>query len=189
MSQNKIVCMGDSLTDGYGLDENVRWTNLLSQVLDVEVINSGISGDTTAGMLNRFYNMAISFKPNYIIIMGGTNDISMNIPDNFIIANILAMTRLAKHHGIIAIIGIPTPYFIPDVDSEERQFIDDVRLQSRISAFQKSLIDFAVSDDLAYIDFSSDMKRSHFMEDGLHPNEEGQKIMAEYAKNCLTMYL
>lgn len=97
MDKGKVVCIGDSLTEGYGIQEHERWSNLVADQSEIEIINSGISGDTSAGMLSRFNKMVIKLNPTHVIITGGTNDLLLNIPDNQIIANILAMTRYARH--------------------------------------------------------------------------------------------
>ena len=97
MGTLKIVCIGDSLTEAYGIPGTFGWTYLLSKQLPVQVINSGISGDTTAGMLARFQFMVIAHKPNFDIIMGGTNDLSLDVPDSLILSNIHSMACLAKH--------------------------------------------------------------------------------------------
>ncbi|MFT6707865.1 MAG: acyl-CoA thioesterase-1, partial [Flavobacteriales bacterium] len=54
MQIKKLVTLGDSLTEGYNIDKLKRWTKLLHQKHNLEIINSGISGDTTTGMLSRF---------------------------------------------------------------------------------------------------------------------------------------
>ncbi|MHA1719447.1 MAG: GDSL-type esterase/lipase family protein, partial [Promethearchaeota archaeon] len=89
MNQTKLVCLGDSLTEGYDIDLNQRWSDLLKENFNFEIINSGISGDTTSGMLARFHQMVVIHKPSHVIIMGGTNDLSMNLGDEAILCNIL----------------------------------------------------------------------------------------------------
>ena len=188
MNLKRIVCIGDSLTAGYGVQTNHRWTHILSTDLNIEIINSGISGDTTAGMLARFYEMAIKHKPDAIIITGGTNDICLNLPNNMIIANILAMTRYAKHHGILPIIGIPTPFFSQGTFTNEPPFIDVSSLGKRIDSFQKTLKQFALNDTQSFIDFTKHMNPDLFLIDGLHPNEKGHKLMSENAKLSLNFF-
>ena len=188
MNLKRIVCIGDSLTAGYGIQTNHRWSNLLSNDLKIEVINSGISGDTTSGMLARFYEMAIKHKPNYIIITGGTNDIWLNLSNNIIIGNILAMTRYAKHHDIIPIIGIPTPFFYQGDFTDQSPFIDVPSLSKRINSFQKTLKQLALDDNQNFIDFTLNMNPELFLKDGLHPNEKGHILMSVNAKLGLTSF-
>lgn len=189
MNKVKIVCIGDSLTEGYNVHESKRWTNLLRDKLNIEIINSGISGDTSAGMLARFNEMVIKHKPSHVIIMGGTNDIFQNLSDNHIISNTLAMTRYARHHEIISIIGIPTPFYHLDDFTDNNQFIDIDSLFKRIHIFHQALRQFILDDEQRFIDFTTNMKADLFFNDGVHPNEKGHECMSEIAKQSLNTIL
>jgi lysophospholipase L1-like esterase len=185
----KLVCIGDSLTEGYGIRQAYRWSNLLNKDLNMEIINSGISGDTTSGMLARFHNMVIVHNPTHVIITGGTNDLWFNLSDEQIISNILAMTRYARYNGIISIIGIPTPYYYDKQVCPNSTFLDAKTHSERIEGYRKKLISFALEDGLNIIDFSLNMTCDLFLEDGLHPNERGHEIMKENAENVLLQIL
>ena len=50
----KILCLGDSLTYGMGVLHKERWSSLVAEQTGYTVVNRGISGDTTGGMLARF---------------------------------------------------------------------------------------------------------------------------------------
>ena len=185
MKPQKIVCMGDSLTEGYGIRQGCSWPSILNHILPHEFINSGISGDTTAGMLARFHEMVITHKPEYVIIMGGTNDISFNVPDNQIIGNIVAMTRLARHHNIQSIIGLLPPFFIPKEYEDDSLFVELPVLYKRLIEYQDTLHKFILVDEQPNIDFSKNMLPNFYLFDGLHPNEKGHEVMAENAKEQL----
>lgn len=185
MDKVKIVCIGDSLTEGYQIPAGSCWPSLLNQESAYEVVNSGICGDTTCGMLARFHEMVILHKPNYVIIMGGTNDIWFNTPDQQIIGNILAMTRLARHYKIQSIIGIPTPYYLPEPGEGKHFFMNLKGMYLRLGEYIQTLKQFALDDNQPIIDFSLHMNAGLFLEDGLHPNKEGHQKMAEVAKNSL----
>ncbi|CAM1366939.1 GDSL-type esterase/lipase family protein [Tenacibaculum xiamenense] len=182
MTKKKIVCLGDSLTEGYGVDISKRWSTLLSEDLNLEIINAGISGDTTSGMLSRFYETVARHKPNYVIIMGGTNDIWLNIPDNEIIGNILAMSRHARFYEITPIIGIPTTFLNLEDYNDESPFISVSTFSKRLSSFKNLLRKVFIDRNKTIIDFSSNMSSEMFLEDGLHPNELGHNQMFLNAK-------
>ena len=175
MQQPKLVCLGDSLTEGYGIETQHRWSDLLKKEFSFEIINRGISGDTTAGMLARFQNDVIAHQPTHVIIMGGTNDLWQGLSDEQILSNIRTMTRHARYHNFEAIIGLPTPFFY--YDPAMTPFADAQWFDERLNIFRKKLQSFAENDERHFIDFAKNMKPEMFLEDGLHPNEEGNKVM------------
>ena len=70
----KIVCLGDSLTYGFGVSRSNSWTNIVNKETRLEIVNKGINGDTTSGMLARFNEDVVKNSPDIVFIMGGTND-------------------------------------------------------------------------------------------------------------------
>lgn len=77
-SERVLLCLGDSLTAGYGLDESEAWPALLQRRLDRElpgwkVVNAGVSGDTTAGALQRL-DWLLRSKPAAAFVCLGGND-------------------------------------------------------------------------------------------------------------------
>lgn len=87
----KIVCIGDSITYGYNVDYNQSWIHPARQKTGYEIINCGINGDTSGGMLARFYDDVITEKPDYVHIMGGVNDIICINNADIVKPNIMAM--------------------------------------------------------------------------------------------------
>ena len=180
MSIKKLLCLGDSLTEGYEVDPSVRWTSLLSDKLNIEIINAGISGDTTAGMLARCECLIVNHKPSHLILLGGTNDLWFGLKDEFILSNIHAIRRQARYHKVIPIIGIPTSVMnINELNMVHENYSECIR------SFQNTLINYCNEDDQVYIDFSKDLKVEHFIADGVHPNKEGQKVLMQNAEEVL----
>lgn len=178
MQIKKLVTLGDSLTEGYDIDKSKRWTKLLHQKYNWEIINSGISGDTTTGMLSRFSEDVLAHKPSHLFIMGGTNDLWLNLSISQVIANIHAMTRQAKFHGIVSIIGIPTPIITRENYPMDTYFVDDLNLAKKMAEYQKDLKRYALEDGKDMVDFSG-MDVGLLLDDGVHPGEEGQVWMME----------
>lgn len=185
----KILCIGDSLTDGYGLDLPLRWTNLLAKTLSVQIVNEGISGDTTGGILSRFYHLIQKENWTHVFIMGGTNDLYFDIEDEIILGNLKTMTRQARHYDIKYCLGIPPPYYYADPSLIENQFLTSKALADRIEHFQQVLRKFAIRDETTYIDFSTHMPVQFFLEDGIHPNEAGQQQMHNIAKPVFQQWI
>jgi lysophospholipase L1-like esterase len=87
----KIVCHGDSLTEAPDLAINYTWPILVERRLNLKTINSGIGGDTSGGLLGRFYADVVRHQPDLVVILGGTNDLWWDLEVNQIQANIFAM--------------------------------------------------------------------------------------------------
>src|SRR5947209_5966483 len=94
----RVVFMGDSITDAWKLAQSFPGK---------PYVNRGISGQTTPQMLVRMYPDVIDLKPAAMIVLAGTNDVSHNTGPataEMIEQNTMAMTELAQHHGIRAIL-------------------------------------------------------------------------------------
>src|SRR5258706_5896858 len=101
--EDRIVFMGDSITDGWKLDQYFPGE---------PYVNRGISGQTTPQMLLRFRPDVIDLKPRVVVILAGTNDIAGNtgvMSNEDIQGNIQSMAELAKAHGIKVVLSSITP--------------------------------------------------------------------------------
>lgn len=177
--------MGDSLTYGYGIKRDEIWTSLLKTKLNMEVINKGISGDTTAGMLSRIYYDVILNKPTYTLIMGGTNDFIWNLRIEEVEANLAAMAFQIMQNNIIPIFGLSIP-ICKDAAKKNWGFIGQfdnineclIKLNGWIKIFSKNY-------NIKVIDFYSIFCKGggkvydEYYIDGLHLNKYGHKKMIE----------
>ena len=83
----KLLILGDSISAGYGLKKSENWVQLLETSLrlsgiDLKIINSSISGDTTIGGLSRIESDLEEHKPNYVLVELGGNDALRGYPIN-----------------------------------------------------------------------------------------------------------
>jgi len=187
----KIICHGDSLTHGADIEPEYRWPALLHNALGgIETLNTGISGDTTAGLLSRFGADVIVHKPDVVILMGGTNDFWWGLPVNMVMANLYAMAYQAQHHGIAPVFGLPTPF---DANQAAKQPWNPpesgyARLLDNVQALRQKLATAARESEIPVLDFyrlftddSGTVSTALFLEDGVHPNGQGHREMAEMA--------
>jgi lysophospholipase L1-like esterase len=194
----RVVFMGDSITDGWRLDEYFAAQ---------PYVNRGISGQTTAQMLVRMYPDVIDLKPAAMVVLAGTNDIARNNgPQTFemIQENIMAMTELAQRHGIKVLLCsvLPVsdyPYLaqqagrgvVPATPAGVRGGRAIVRQRMtigrppedilKLNAWMKS---YAAQVNGVYVDYFSALVddkgwlKDGLANDGLHPTADGYKIMA-----------
>jgi lysophospholipase L1-like esterase len=74
----RILVLGDSFAWGYGVEEAERFSQLLESMMDVEVVNAGVSGYSTDQELLWLQNEGIKYDPDLIILVFAGNDIGDN---------------------------------------------------------------------------------------------------------------
>lgn len=183
-----IVCIGDSITEqNYHVHDRLNYVGRLSEKL-IEtfgriqfVFNTGMSGGTTGSVLARLEQDALRFKPNLVMVMLGINDAAQgadNIP------------QFRKNYGFIidsvkgagSEILLLTQNYV-DFDSEPAA---DVRRS--YPGYVKAIREIAVVCRAPLCDIHRKWKdsidedpnlHSYLMNDGLHPNENGHRFVAE----------
>jgi acyl-CoA thioesterase-1 len=166
-----IVALGDSLTEGYGVEENQAYPAVLEARLQKEgfsctVINAGISGETSSGLLSRI-NRVLLLKPDIVILCTGANDGLGGIDHRRIRNNISRMVRTFKESqvtvilaGMKMLVNYPLSYTEPYA-----------RLYAEIADQEKILLIPFFMEGVAG-------KPELSLADGIHPNAEGYRIIA-----------
>jgi lysophospholipase L1-like esterase len=183
-----LVCHGDSLTEASDLDRQSIWPSLVGRRIKINVLNSGIDGDTTAGLLSRFYHDVVRHGPDYVLIMGGTNDLWWNLDMKLIQANIFTMTCQAEYHNIVPLVGLPLPMVVERARKQDFMAPQGgyQKCVEKLAALAKTLTMLAQQNKIACLDFyqpffndTGAVQENYFLEDGLHPNENGHRLMAQ----------
>jgi acyl-CoA thioesterase I len=169
----KIVALGDSLTAGYGLLESQSYPALLQQRLDAEgykyeVVNAGVSGDTTAGGLRRLDWALEGGDVRVLIVALGGNDGLRGLPVDEMKKNLTAIiTRAREQHVVVILAGMEAP---PNYGQEYA------------TAFRSAFREIAARERVLVIPFLLDKVAGQSQlnqGDGIHPNEQGTRIVAE----------
>lgn len=175
----KIVAIGDSITYGFPYSPEQSWLYFVAKELAVELVNSGVNGDITSGMLSRFASDVCRYKPSHVIIMGGTNDAYEGMEVSQVVGNIKKMVQLARDNQITPLIGLPIP-------------CNDWSAEILLGECREAMQEYAATNDLIYIDFYTAMVDEDTAEiksglhcDGVHPNEAGYRLMADVAISAL----
>ena len=170
----KILCLGDSLTAGYGIDQDLAYPKLVEQRLLAEgvklkVINAGSSGSTTASALGRLkWYIKGNGAPDILLLALGANDGLRGQDLVHTKDHLSQVILLAKKEGINVLLAgmkIPTNYGL-----------------TYANAFEKMYSDLAKEHDIHTIPFLLEgvaMIPALNLPDGIHPNAKGHKIMAE----------
>lgn len=183
-----IVCHGDSLTEGSDIESSYTWPHLVENSLKVKVINSGIGGDTSAGLLSRFSQDVVRHQPEMVLILGGTNDLWWDLEVNLILSNIFTMACQARYRNIVPIVGLPLPLFMANIRLQDMMapLTGWDKCVNKLSELVRALAASANASDIACLDFhhpfldeNGDALGKYYLEDGLHPNKLGHRLMAK----------
>lgn len=193
LPRRQLYCLGDSLTFGYGVSPRERWLNLTSRDCAWRLMNRGVCGDTTGGMLVRLRELLCAGrKPEAVLLMGGTNDIFYSGSAAGARANTGAMIQQLLTAGVLPLVGIPMS-IVPDWHPEDWGAVVDFDgarellasygnwLDAYCRAFQVFTVDFRP----LFLDAAGRARRELYL-DGLHPNREGHRLMAELLCRRLT---
>ena len=184
--EERVVFMGDSITDAWGRGVKAPFFP------GKPYINRGISGQTTAQMLLRFYPDVIALKPKAVVFLAGTNDIGGNLGPvtlESIENNLAAMADIARANGIRVVIAALTPV----CDYHRPQTAQ--RPPEKILALNQWIKDYSARNRYVFLDYFSatvDDKgffKADITNDGLHPNEAGYAIMAPLAQKAIDQAL
>jgi lysophospholipase L1-like esterase len=182
----KIVCLGDSLTYGFGVHRGEDWVSLTAGATGRELVNRGVCGDTTGGMLARFQKDVLAAKPEAVLLMGGANDILTSGTDAAARSNMSAMIQQADSAGVIPVVGIQIPFDPEHVRADWSELTDFSEANRILSAYGDWLRKYCGIFHIPTVDFAALFKNagsgaSALYWDGLHPNAKGHAAMAELA--------
>jgi len=114
-NDSTILIIGDSLSAGLGVAYNQSWPSLLQDRLNkngytIQVVNAGISGDTTAGGNERLPKLLIQYAPEIVVIELGGNDGLRGTSIDSIESNLRSMIKAALDRDAqIILIGMQLP--------------------------------------------------------------------------------
>jgi lysophospholipase L1-like esterase len=198
----KILTFGDSITRGVreGIKKTQTFTYYLGVLLNkdgfhAEMINKGISGETTSGAVVRIERDVTREKPHYVTIMYGTNDAFIDdyanetghlprIPIERYKINLQAIIQKLKVNNIKPILMTPIPmgrFWGSDVGIYKKNGIN-----FKLKEYTEAVRNIAREENIPLVDHFNEWlnweKRGKdidtWMTDGIHPNPKGHRLMA-----------
>lgn len=158
-----IVCFGDSLTSGTGADRGRDYPSRLAVMLDRQVINAGIPGNTTAQGLARLQEDVLSKEPAAVFITLGGNDLKNGIDRPTAFANLREIvSRIQASDALVVLGGVDIPFYG--------------------KGFGKAYEELAEETGAVLVEnvYAGILGRPSLMSDPIHPNNEGYAIMADH---------
>src|SRR5690606_1947520 len=170
---NTILVLGDSISAAYRIPVESGWVSLLQERLDEHrpghytVVNASISGDTTAGALNRLPPLLEKHRPDQVIVELGGNDGLRGLPLKGMRDNLQAIIDLSRQQGadvVLVSIDLPTSYG-SHFNQRFTQVYDELEKSNKLPRVS---LGFKLLND-----------RNLIQEDGIHPTEEAQPLLLD----------
>jgi len=190
-----IICFGDSLTAGFQspTKDNPQgrptpygeWIQEFLGPTGV-VRTSGVCGEVTGEMVLRFRRDVLAHRPNFVVILGGTNDLGWNAAPEAIMGNLISLYEQTRAAG-----SVPIPVTVPSIRVEQSGgspdgdawIADHIARRGRLNGL---IHGYAQSKQLAWIDLfgataepSGRQLAAEYSNDGLHLSTAGYRLLAE----------
>lgn len=184
LAQNskKLLILGDSITEGYGVPQDKAFPAQLQLKIDRDKLNwkviaAGSSGSTTASGLERLKWLSKN-KPDIILILLGSNDGLRGLKPDDTEKNLNAMLEWASKNKITSILG--QLYAPPNYGKDYTKKFESIFKKSA----EKNNVPLA-----PFILQNVAGKKDLNLSDGIHPNEKGHEIVAQDLYVYLKSYL
>ncbi|MEK2643993.1 arylesterase [Bdellovibrio sp. BCCA] len=172
-AQKKLIVLGDSLTEGFGVAKEAAYPAVLEKKLheagkkEWTVINSGVSGSTTASAVTRMKWLYKS-KPDAVLLVLGANDGLRGLKIEDSEKHLAEAIEYSQKQNVRVILG--GLYMPPNYGA------------AYTGKFKKMYESLSKKYKLTFIPFVLDKvggNPKYNLADGIHPNEEGHKIIAD----------
>ncbi len=176
----RLLIIGDSLSDAYEMPRESGWAYLLSQRLGTsyEVINASISGETSAGGLARLEVLLKRHDPDRLLVVLGGNDGLRALNPSHLRSNLDAMIDQARASGVeVALMQIRLP---PNLGPAYLR---------RFEAVYPTLAERHAIPLLPFFLESLFDRPGMMMDDGIHPSESAQPLMLDQVWPALQDWL
>lgn len=180
MNNFNFIFIGDSLTFGYGVHKEQSWVYNLNREFSLSSLNKACNGDTSTGILSRYYKDVIKYSPKKIFLMCGTNDLLMGKKTKDIVDNLEVMIKDALEINSKIILGIPPNVIgsMAEVLFSPSSFYNYT--EEELPHLQSEIINLCNKYNVCYIDFYKlTFNRKDLYLDGIHLNSKGHHLMFE----------
>lgn len=191
MKKEKMVCIGNSITNGFPFKRSQSFPSLIREATGWEVINKGNNGETTEQVLERFPKDVLAHGPDRVTILTGTNDfIFQRDTVEGVFHKIKKMVSLSRENGIQVLLMTPI-LTVPEMAREawmSTANVDYFQVNRKLLELGEKILDYGSGEnpseifclDLAapYEEYMKNTSPDIAYHDGLHPTVEGQEFLA-----------
>ncbi|HEY9203525.1 MAG TPA: arylesterase [Sulfurimonas sp.] len=157
-----VLAFGDSITYGFGVEEEDSYPAQLQKRVGIRVINSGVSGEESSEGLERLPKL-LEQKPDLVILCHGGNDIIRKRSDEKLKANLTQMIEIIKKSGAeVLLVGVPN---FGILGFSTHSIYAEIAKETEVF-FEEDVLSKVLSKNELKIDY-------------IHPNEKGYKVIVD----------
>ncbi|MBN1958694.1 MAG: arylesterase [Desulfuromonadales bacterium] len=163
-----ILAFGDSLTLGVGTEPGLGYPEQLYRLTARQVVNAGVSGETSADGARRLPALLDQYEPEVVIICHGGNDLLRKLDRQTLRANLRNMFEAANQRKIaVVMIAVPQPDLLMNDAPLYRELADELNFL----LLEKSLGEL--------------LRNPQYKSDAVHLNAQGYRKLAEAVADLL----
>jgi lysophospholipase L1-like esterase len=160
----EVVMLGDSITAG------ADWAGMFPQV---GIVNLGVLGDTSAGVLNRLED-SVDLKPRMVFLMIGVNDIRRKFPIELVEMHVELAAERLMGNGITPVI-------------QSTLYVFDEKVNEKVKALNMMMRAWCAGRSIAYVDLNDVLSAdgallARYTEDGIHLNKEAYRLWGDVVR-------
>lgn len=162
-----LLCLGDSLTFGFGAVAGAAYPQVLEQLTGHVVKNAGVNGDTAEGALARLPGLLQANSPGLVLVSIGGNDFLRGVAPERTRAALTSIVQTAAASAQVVLIAQPQPVLMALVTGslKDHDIYAEVAGQAHVPLFEGG--------------WSYVLSRPELRSDQVHANAEGYKVFAE----------
>lgn len=167
----RVIAFGDSLVEGVGSIREGGFVSIVARRLGVEIVNKGKAGDTTEMGLSRVDEVLAS-EPGIVILLLGGNDVLRRIPKATTFQNLgMIIEKLQSSGAVVVLLGVRGGIL---GDGYEGDY--DALAKKYHTVYVPNVLEGLIGN-------------TEYMYDGIHPNDEGYRLIAERVAPALNSVL
>ena len=157
-----ILAFGDSLTYGTGAPKGHDYPSLLSEIININVINKGIPGELSSQGSKRLPDVLDKFHPDLLILIHGGNDLLRKLSQSELKHNLLNMISESQQRNIeVILLGVPEPGLLLKSADVYSEVATETNVPIDLKLLKNILGNKSLKSDLA------------------HPNAQGYQVLAK----------
>ena len=173
---SKILCLGDSITEGYAC-AGLPYPARLAELTGRKVVNRGVGGTTSWDGLQTAEENILSARAGTVCILFGANDAIFSADPSEVAGNLRRIILLCREHGCVPVLGTPP-----------HQSGSHARFDANASSISEAIRSLAKREGVSLADANAAF--GHWdgylnPDDGLHLSEEGGALLARLFRDAL----